>query len=60
MQSAVPGDLGEALVAVTPGDANIPSTAPGYLGTLNMFTGAIEPLITSLQPGGLLFVPHGG
>ncbi len=49
--------LGEALVAVTPAAANVPSSAPGYLGTLNMFTAAITPLITSLQPGGLLFVP---
>ena len=58
---------GTSFVAVTPCDANTaPSVCPStgypanYLGTLNMFTGAISPVnisgVESFEPGGLLFV----
>ena len=48
--------LGEALVAVTPSDANTPVNEPNYLGQLDMFSGAIRPVLTSIQAKGLLFV----
>ncbi len=49
--------LGTPLVAVTPSNANTPSKAPGYLGTLNMSTGSISSLLTTFHPGGMVFVP---
>lgn len=48
---------GDALVAVTPADANNPVNAPNYLGRLNLWNGDINPLITSIQAKGLVFVP---
>lgn len=50
---------GTTLVAVTPRDANNPVDRPNYLGSLNLWTGEITPMINSVQPGGLLFVPGG-
>ncbi len=46
-----------ALVAVTPMDANVPVNQPNYLGSLNIWTGRISTVLTSVQPNGLLFVP---
>lgn len=58
---AITGDFqpGAAIVAVTPGNANSapPNPGPNYLGTLNLWTGAISPLATTVQPKGLLFAP---
>ena len=50
---------GSALVAVTPGSANTaPTPAPAnYLGTLDLLTGTIQPLNTTIQAKGLHFVP---
>jgi len=48
---------GSAFTAVTPGDANNPVNAPGYLGSLDLHTGMITPAVTTIRPGGLLFVP---
>ena len=50
---------GSALVAVTPGNANTaPTPAPAnYLGALDLRTGTIQPLITTIQAKGLHFVP---
>jgi hypothetical protein len=48
---------GTALVAVTPGNANVPLTTPNYLGQLNLWTGNVTPVLTTIQAKGLLFVP---
>ncbi len=60
---------GTAFVAVTPCSADVPaSTCSGglptnYLGTLDLFTGTVAPVMlptgTNLQPEGLLFVGGG-
>ena len=63
-------DPGTAYVAVTPCSADnapVACPAPGfpknYLGTLDIFTGAVQqvtiPAVQSLQPEGLLFVGSG-
>jgi hypothetical protein len=59
---AVRGDFhrGTAFVAVTPGNANTPVNVPNYLGRLDMWTGQITPVLTSVQAKGLLFVSDGG
>jgi hypothetical protein len=59
---AVTGDFrpGTALTSVTPADANNPVNAPNYLGQLDLATGQITPLITTVQSKGLAFVPAGG
>ncbi len=49
--------LGTPLVAVTPSNANTPSTAPGDLGTLDMSTGTVSTLASGFHPGGMVFVP---
>ncbi|HZD65870.1 MAG TPA: hypothetical protein VE152_07220 [Acidimicrobiales bacterium] len=43
---------GTAYVAVTPN-----SGAPGYLGVLNLSTGAIRPVLSGIHPEGMIFVP---
>lgn len=48
---------GSAFVAATPADNKKPSKTPGYLGQLNLTTGAIQPVISTFQPSGLLFIP---
>ena len=48
---------GSVYTSVTPGDANTPVNAPGYLGSLDLRTGTITPVVTTIQPHGLLFVP---
>jgi hypothetical protein len=70
---AVRGDFraGTAYVAVTPCSADsAPGTCPApgfpanYLGTLDLFTGAVQPALlpagSTLEPPGLLFVGAGG
>jgi hypothetical protein len=59
------------LVAATPCGSNsapstcpaLPAFPPNYLGTLNPWTGQVQPLVVKGQPftpqGGLLFVPRG-
>lgn len=48
---------GTAYVAATPSSANTPAPGPNYLGTLNIFTGMVQPVGMPFQPQGLLFVP---
>ncbi len=50
---------GEVLVSASPGDANNPSTAPGYIGVLDLGTGSVTaiPALASIQPKGMTFVP---
>jgi len=48
---------GSVYTSVTPGDANTPVNAPGYLGSLDLRTGVITPVVTTIRPHGLLFVP---
>jgi hypothetical protein len=50
-------DVGTAYVAVTPGDANKPSNHPNYLGELDLRTGEIQSVVTTIQAKGMLFVP---
>jgi hypothetical protein len=62
-------DAGTAYTAVTPCNANsAPSTCPApgfpanYLGTVNLWTGALTKVHTSgaaVQPKGMIFVPFG-
>jgi hypothetical protein len=56
---ALTGDFtpGSAFTSVTPGDANTPVYTPGYVGILDLHSGAITPVVTTIQPKGLLFVP---
>jgi hypothetical protein len=48
---------GTAYVAVTPGDATIPLNHPNYLGRLDLRTGHIATVVTTIQAKGLVFVP---
>ena len=48
---------GTAYVAVTPGDANTPLNHPNYLGQLDLRTGAIKAVVTTIQAKGMIFVP---
>jgi hypothetical protein len=48
---------GTAYVAVTPGNANIPINRPNYLGRLDLSTGQVTQVLTTIQAKGLLFVP---
>jgi hypothetical protein len=50
-------DLGTAYVAVTPGNANHPSPRPNYLGQLDLRTGHVMAVVTTVQAKGLLFIP---
>jgi hypothetical protein len=49
-------DPGTAYVAVTPRDANNPVNLPNYLGRLNLNTGEVSPVVTTIQAKGLLFI----
>ncbi len=61
---------GQTLVAATPCGSNsapsvcpvLPAFPPNYLGTLNPWTGQVQPLVVKGQPfvpqGGLLFLPR--
>ncbi len=48
---------GTVYTSVTPSDANKPVNTPGYLGILNVNDGNITPVVTTIRPQGLLFVP---
>ncbi len=50
-------DLGTAYVAVTPRNANHPSPRPNYLGQLDLRTGHVMAVVTTVQAKGLLFIP---
>lgn len=50
-------DPGTAYVAVTPTDANIPINRPNYLGRLDLRTGEVSQVVTTVQAKGLLFIP---
>lgn len=49
--------MGAALTAVTPGDANQPVNAPNYLGRIDLSTGNVTSVITTIQAKGLLYIP---
>jgi hypothetical protein len=49
---------GSAYVAVTPGDANTPVNRPNYLGQLDLRTGQITRVLTTVQAKGLLCDSH--
>jgi hypothetical protein len=50
-------ETGSAYVAVTPGDANKPVDHPNYLGQLDLRTGVIKSVVTTIQAKGMIFVP---
>jgi hypothetical protein len=50
-------DPGTAFVAVTPGNANNPINRPNYLGRLDLRTGEVTQVVTTIQAKGLLFIP---
>lgn len=50
-------DPGTAFVAVTPGSANNPINRPNYLGRLDLRTGEVTQVVTTIQAKGLLFIP---
>jgi hypothetical protein len=50
-------DPGTAYVAVTPADANNPIDRPNYLGRLDLRTGEVSQVVTTVQAKGLLFIP---
>jgi hypothetical protein len=50
-------DPGTAYAAVTPTDANNPINRPNYLGQLDLRTGEVSRVVTSVQAKGLLFIP---
>jgi hypothetical protein len=50
-------DPGTAYVAVTPADANNPINRPNYLGQLDLRTGEVSQVVTTVRAKGLLFIP---